>query len=62
MPDGDHQGDHQGDLVWFLEGRINRKYPFAIGANGEFVAQEDDPLDMQMMDLWIYDNDGSIEA
>jgi hypothetical protein len=58
MPDG----DHQGDMVWFLEGRINRKYPFAIGANSEFVAQEDGPLDMQMMDWWIYDNDGSIEA
>jgi hypothetical protein len=58
MPDGDHQGDQ----VWFLEGRINHKYPFAIGASSEFVAQEDGPLEMQMMDWWIYDNDGSIEV
>jgi hypothetical protein len=58
MPDGDHQGDY----VWYLEGRVNRKYPFVIGASGEFTAQEDGLLEMQMMDWWIYDNDGSIEA
>jgi hypothetical protein len=55
-------GDHQGDLVWFLEGRVNHKYPFAIGANCEFVAKEDGPLDMQMMNWWIYGADGVIEA
>jgi hypothetical protein len=58
MPDG----DHQGEWVWFLEGRVNVKYPFAIGASSEFTAQEDGPLDMQMRDWWIYDNDGSIEV
>jgi hypothetical protein len=58
MPDG----DHQGEWVWYLEGRVNRKYPFVIGAHNEFVAQEDGPLEMQMMDWWIYDNDGSVEA
>ena len=28
IPDGDHQGEWE----WFLEGRVNGKYPFAIGA------------------------------
>lgn len=55
-------GDHQGEWDWYLEGRVNGKYPFAIGASGEFVAQEDGPLDLQMHDWWIYDNDGSIKA
>ena len=55
-------GDHQGDLCWYLEGRINHGYPFPIGASDEFVAQEDGPLEMQMMDWWIYDNDGSVDA
>jgi hypothetical protein len=55
-------GDHQGNIEWFLEGRVNHKYPFVIGAKSEFVADEDGPLEMQMRDWWIYDNDGSIVA
>lgn len=55
-------GDHQGNIEWFLEGRINHKYPFVIGAKCEFVADQDGPLEMQMRDWWIYDNDGSVEA
>jgi hypothetical protein len=58
IPDGDHQGEWE----WFLEGRVKGKYPFAIGGSSEFVAQDDGPLDLQMRDWWIYDNDGMVDV
>ncbi len=58
LPDG----DHQGNLEWYLEARVNHKYPFMVGSKCDFVAQEDGPLELEMADWWIYDNNGSVEA
>jgi hypothetical protein len=55
-------GDHQGNMEWYVEGRVNHKYPFVVGSKCDFVAQEDGPLELEMADWWIYDNNGSVEA
>lgn len=46
LPDG----DHQGNLEWYLEARVNHKYPFAVGSKCDFVAEEDGPLELEMAD------------
>jgi hypothetical protein len=55
-------GDHQGEWGWYLEGRVNRDYPFIVGSSRDFIAKEDGLLELQMACWWRYGNDGSLQV